>query len=493
MKTKDKAENDLSPLVTAAVAAAAAGGTYLWWQKLRAGEDQGQQAPGPAGLPFLGNLPQPGNDQMNRFAQLRQRFGDVVRLQVGPRTLHLLSHPDFARYVLQDNNRNYIKSRGLEKTKDVLGEGLLTSEGEFWRRQRRLIQPIFHRQKIATFAETMTAATAEMLEGWEAAAAGGDPIDIAQAMMHLTLDIVSKTLFSTALTPAELDTVGEVMTPILHYATERIGSLFDFTDEWPTPANRRERAREAKLDDIVYRIIGERRRSGDKADDLLGLLMAAQDEETGEGMTDKQLRDEVMTIFLAGHETTANLLAFTWTLLSHHVGARQRLQAEVDRVLEGRTPDAADVPALSYTNMIIDEALRLYPPAWVIGRQPLADDEIGGYPIPAGSTVLISIYNIHRHPDFWENPEGFNPERFTPERKRERNRYAFIPFGGGPRLCIGEHFALTEAALVVAMVTQRYELNLLPGHPVAPEAAFTLRPEGPIWMTVHPRTPPVSP
>ena len=445
-------------------------------------------APGPPGLPFLGNLLNfRSDDRLTQMVRLQQQYGDVVRLQIVNRTLHIVSHPDDIKYVLQDNNRNYVKGRALGKAKVFLGEGLLTSEGEPWRRQRRLAQPAFHREHIERFATAMTAATAALLPRWQPLAETGQPINVADQMMRLTLDIVSQTLFSTGLTAAEIDSVAAVMPIILRETDRRIRAPTTLREHLPLPSNRRFQAGLRQLDAIVYRIIADRRRLGGDRDDLLCLLMAARDEETGAAMDDSQLRDETMTIFLAGHETTANNLAWTWTLLSQHPEVRRRLQAELDQVLQGRTPGAADVPRLVYTRMVLDESLRLFPPAWAIARQTIEADEIGGYDIPADSGLILSSYVVHRHPTFWRNPEAFDPERFAPEQAKSQHRYAYFPFGGGPRLCIGNSFALMESTLVLAMISQHYDLNLWEGHPVIPETAFTLRPLQGVMVKLHSR------
>lgn len=439
--------------------------------------------PAVPGVPVVGNLIDLRRDQINFFLQSQRQYGDIIRLKIVSRWLYLVSDPDAIKHILQDNNRNYIKGRGVRKLKPALGDGLLTSEGDFWRRQRRLAQPAFHRRQIESFAETMTTTTNARLAEWDTAVTDQMPLNISDQMMRLTLDIVTRTLFSTALTSEEFDTVASTMPHFLHHANTRITRPFDFIDELPLPDNRQFLADRDTLDAIIYRIIRERRQSGEQKTDLLGMLMSAVDEETGESMSDEHLRDEATTIFLAGHETTANLLAWTLMLLAQHPDSHQRLIAEVDAVLGKRTPTAADVGDLVYTNQVLHEALRLYPPAWIFGRAALADDVVGGYHIPADSEVLMSPYVVHRHPAYWPNPETFDPERFAAGWERDLPRYAFVPFGGGPRLCIGNNFALMEAALILAMIVQRYELNLLPGSRPQPEAAVTMRPKGGLWMT----------
>ncbi len=431
--------------------------------------------PGPPGAPLIGHLRHMRVDMARGYVRAREQYGDIVHYHIASRPIFLICHPDDIKYVLVDNSKNYTKGRGLEKAKPLLGEGLLTSEGAFWLRQRRLAQPAFHREHIESLAGVMTSVTDAMLQRWERYATEGTTFDVTDEMMSLTLTVVTRALFNTALTPDDIRTVSRALPPLLRWATERVTSIFDFTEKLPTPDNRRRQYYTERLNRIVYGIIEERHRSGKEHKDLLGLLMAARDEDTGAMMTDQQLRDEVMTIFIAGHETTALLLSWIWALLSWHPDVRRRVEAEVDEVLGGRTPTAADVPRLGYLGMVVNEALRLYPPAWVVLRSPIRDDKIRGYRVPAGSTIILSPYVTHRHPEFWENPEGFNPARFTPEQARARHKYAFFPFGGGPRLCIGNNFAITEATLVAAMVCQRYRVDLVPGHPVEPELGFTMR------------------
>jgi cytochrome P450 len=444
-------------------------------------------APGPPGRPLVGNLFDFSQDRMHQFVQLRNAYGDVVRLKVGPRVLHLVSHPDLIKYVLQDNNRNYTKGRGLEKARPLLGRGLLTSEGEFWRRQRRMIQPAFHRRRIEQFVSLMLEEIESVLARWEPISLQGRSFDVATEMMRLTLSVVTRTLFSAGLSSDETQVVSQALPFLLRETDRRIASLTSLRESLPLPVNRKYAHELERLDRIVYRLIEQRRKSPQEESDLLGMLMSAVDEGSVSGMDDQQLRDEVMTLFLAGHETTANNLTWTFYLLSSNPAVRQALEAELEKVLAGRPPALEDVPKLVYTRQVLDESLRLYPPAWAFGRQAIQDDQIGGYHIPAGTQLIISPYVVHRHPEFWENPEGFDPERFNPEVAQGRPHYSFIPFGGGPRLCIGRDFALMESTLALARISQRYRLDLVPGFEVQPETAITLRPKAGLRMILHAR------
>lgn len=434
--------------------------------------------PGPPGSPLVGNLRDMRVDAARGWVRARERYGEVVHYQIAGRQIYLLCHPDDVRYVLVDNARNYTKGRGLAKAKPLLGEGLLTSEGEFWLRQRRLAQPAFHRQRIAGLGTIMTDETQKLLHRWDAISRYGSAFDVAEDMMQLTLSIVSRAMFNTALTADDIATVSEAFPPLLRWARERVTAVFDFTEHLPTPQNRQRVRYGRQLDGIAYRIIRERRSAGAQHYDLLSMLMEARDEETGTGMTDRQIRDEIMTIFIAGHETTALLLSWTWAMLSRHPDVRQHVEAEIDEVLGGRVPTAADVQRLPYLGRVINEVLRLHPPVWAVLRSPIADDRVSHYTLRAGSTVIVSPYVTHRHPSFWPNPEGFDPDRFQPEASRSRHCYAFFPFGGGQRLCIGNNFAQMEATLITAMVCQRYQVNLVSGHPIEPELGFTMRIRG---------------
>lgn len=445
--------------------------------------------PGPRGDWLLGSAHDFQQDLLGTMLRMQREHGDVVRYRFALWYGYLVNHPDGVKRILQDNNRNYNKDTfSFNLLRPMLGNGLLTSEGDVWLRQRRLAQPAFHRQRIAAFGTIMTEAALAMLERWQIAAACGEPLDASKEMMRLTLRIAGLTLFSLDIS-GEADVVGRAFTEASEYvAHASLDPLALLLTGFPMPAQLRFRAALRALDKVVQGIITERRRQNRDTGDLLSMYLLARDEETGEGMNDRQLRDEVMTLLLAGHETTANTLAWTWYLLSGHPVIEQKLHAELAAVLGGRVPTVPDLPNLPYTRMVIEESMRLYPPAYGISRKAIAADEIGGYRIPANSVIFVSPYVMHRHPKFWENPDVFDPERFTPERSADRPPFAYFPFGGGPRLCIGNQFALIEAQLLLATVAQRYALRLVPGQPVAPEPLITLRPRNGLPMTLHPRS-----
>jgi cytochrome P450 len=446
----------------------------------------GRRAPGPAGWPLIGNLIEFRRDVLRLLLESRRRYGDVVRFHLGPMVIHLAAHPEHVKHVLLTNQHNYNKdTRSSAKIRSVTGPGLLTSSGDFWLRQRRLTQPIFLPQRLAAFTGIMIATTTAMLDRWQQWAKRRAALDVASEMMRLTCTIVGKALFGVDVS-ADLDVIEESATVLMAHAWRRVERIIDIPEFLPTPANLRYRRALRRLDQLVWRIIDERRRQGDQpAEDLLTSLLRRQDEETGQSMSGQELRNETITLLLAGHETTANSLTWTWYLLSKHPDAARRVRAEVDAVLGGRAPTMDDLARLEYTTMVYREALRLYPPIWVMERKALADDEISGFLIPAGSSVTLCPYVTHRHPDFWDNPEGFDPERFSPERSAGRAPHAYFPFGSGQRLCIGNNFAIQEALTIMALVVQRYRLDLVPGHPVEPKPGITLRTRHGLLMTLH--------
>ncbi len=426
-------------------------------------------------------------DPLGTLQALQRAYGDVIYSPLVNAPTYLLAHPDHVGHVLQANHRNYRRSRNSDKLKRALGNGLLTNDGASWLKQRRLMQPAFHRKRIARFGETMTSETQKLLAEWQAEAPPGKPLDVSSEMMRLTLAIVSRTMFG-ATVMRDAEHLGPAVTELQEETHRRQFVLLDLPEWVPLPHLRRGRKARRTIEQAVTRIIEARRRSDvSEHDDLLSMLMNAKDADTGEPMDDAQLRDEVRTIFLAGHETTSNALTWTWYLLARNPAAATKLRAELDQVLGGRVPTTDDITQLPYTKMVVEESMRLLPPVWAISRKAIADDEVGGYHIPAGSTIVLSQYITHRHPDSWEEPDLFDPERFTPERAKRRHRFAYFPFGGGPRICIGSNFAMLEAQLLLATIAQHYELDLVPGHPVELEPLVTLRPKYGIMMTPRPR------
>jgi cytochrome P450 len=438
-----------------------------------------KRPPGPRENWLLGSTRTIQRDPLGFTMSMFQRYGNIVAVRFLIWPTYMIFHPQDVKHVLQENHRNYSKDTYLiHFLRPLLGQGLFTNDGQSWLHQRRLMQPAFHRKQLATFGALMTGATESMLERWQNAA-HDQPLDVSTEMMRLTLRIVGQALFSIDLSN-EADTVGQaftaLMTPFTDYIYNPVPPL-----NFPTPRNRRIQKSIRTLDGVVQDIITDRRQ-GDNKGDLLSMLLLARDEETGEGMNDRQVRDEVMTLLLAGHETTSNALTWTWYLLSQHPDAESRLHAELEQVLGGRLPKVEDLPRLPYTGMVLEEALRLYPPVVGFNRKAIADDEVGSYFVPANTLIWLSPYTTHHHPDFWENPEVFDPERFSPERSEGRPHFAHFPFGGGPRLCIGSNFAMMEAQLILATIAQRYRLRLVPGYHVEPQVLLTIRPRDGLLM-----------
>ena len=434
----------------------------------------------------------------------------MARFRFGPRRLYLLAHPDQVRDVLVTHHRNFIKSRALQRARELLGHGLLTSEGELHLRQRRMAQPAFHRERIAALGETMVKYAARAGDGWRA----GAEMDVAREMNRLTLAIAAKTLFGADVA-READEIGAALNDALAAFNRLTNPLGPILDRLPLPGTLRVRRASARLDATIYRMIDARRRSGEDRGDLLSMLLAARDEEgDGGAMTDLQLRDEALTLFLAGHETTANALAWTWHLLALNPDAEARLHAELDilgdsppRLWTHRADEAQpglrtgggpggarpreggcvdDLPRLPFTRAVLAESMRLYPPAWAIGRQPLEEFSAGGYRVRAGTVVLMSPWVTQRDPRWWPEPERFDPDRWTPENEARLPRYAYFPFGGGPRKCIGEGFAWTEGILVLATLARRWRLRHASGAEVGRQPLITLRPTG-LRMVAEPR------
>ena len=430
-------------------------------------------------------LPAVRRDPLGVFTRAAQQYGEVVFFKIGPRRGYLITNPGDVRHVLQDNARNYRKSPLYDKLRVLLGDGLLTSEGEFWLRQRRIAQPAFHRQRIAELAGVMASAARETAARWQDLAARGDPVDVDEEMMCLTRTVVLRALLGGDLGSFS-DTIDDAWRVLNEYIGESFWSL-GLTDWWPSARHRRYQDARAVIRGAVEHVIAERRRTPAERGDLLSMLMAARDEETGEAMTDDQLRVEVTTFLLAGQETTSLALTWLWYLVSQHHAAQTRLEEEIDGTLEGRLPEYADLARLPYTRMVIDETMRLYPPAWGFSRQAIRDDVVGGFDLPGGWLAFVVPYVLHRLPALWENPETFDPERFTPDRSAMRHKFAYVPFGAGPRQCIGNQFALIETQLVVATLAQRFRLRLVPDHRVEPWPLITLRPRFGMRMIIERR------
>jgi len=419
-----------------------------------------------------GNLRQMVRDPLLFFKSIAAQYGDIVCYRPAPEPAYLLNHPDYIKHVLVDNNRNYTKATSSNLLfNKIVGDGLLTTEGETWRKQRRMMQPAFHHTRLEKLDGMIVDATLAMLEGWQRAFESNQPIDVPREMSALTLTVTTRSLFGVDLGD-EVREVGEVINRAANFL------------EKPSSPQLIQSSREFGA--VVDRIIQQRKQNFKDGGDLLSSMIMARDEHSGAAMDDEQLRNQVMTLMLAGYETTASTLTWTWYLLSQNLWAMDRLRREVRETLGRRPPRFSDLDQMPYIGMVLDEGLRLFSPAWTMGRRAIADDEIGGYHIPANSVLAICLYTLHRHPNFWNEPEIFDPERFSPENIKGRHKFAYIPFGAGPRQCIGNNFGLMEAALVVACVLQRFELHLLPGIDVQPQALFVLRPSRDMLMSLHP-------
>ncbi|NID09464.1 cytochrome P450 [Fibrivirga algicola] len=442
------------------------------------------------GLPLLGNALSLARDPLGLFTKLHRTYGRVVRISIGGRRQYVLFQPEDVKHVLQENNRNYVRSPAFMVLKRFLGEGLLTSDGDFWRKQRRLAQPAFHRQKITMLAETMVQ---------ESAAWVGDlrqldlskPVNISQSYMDVTMLIVCKTLFSTNV-EGRLDGLSHSLETLNVLANKALLSPIKVPRTWPTPNNIRYNQSLERVNALIYEFIHTRKQTGDRHDDLLDMLLHATDEDTGEGMSEQQLRDECVTLFTAGHETTAVSMAWLTYLLAQHPDVVTRLRTEADAVLgdnvPGNLPPVAAFRAMPYALQVVQEALRLYPPAWAMSRMALADDQIGPYRIPKGDTVVVSPYLLHHDPTNWPDPDRFDPDRFAEGRDKDRPTYAYLPFGGGPRLCIGNQFALMEMQILLTFFVRTFDFQLVNAAAIKPKPLITLRPNRPIQVKLTPRS-----
>ena len=403
--------------------------------------------------------------------KLAREYGDVVYFRLGPQRAILFTRPAHVQDLLITNAHKFTKSRFLQRAKILLGDGLLTNEGKFHLRQRRLAQPAFHRERLKAYSQVMAEYADRAASRWH----DGETRDMAQEMMRLTLAVVAKTLFSADV-ESEASEVGQALTDVLGLFDLMLVPGTSFLQHLPLPAMRRFNRALKQLNAIIYGIIQEHRESGKDAGDLLSMLMMAADEQgDGTRMNDKQLRDEAMTLFLAGHETTAVALTWTWYLLSQHPEVAAKLREELETVLSGRVPVFDDLPRLPYTEMVLAESMRLYPPAWGISRLTVETHEVDEFPIAKGTLCLFSPYVMHRNPDYFPDPERFDPQRWTPEARETRPKYSYFPFGAGARICIGERFAWTEGILILATIAQKWKLSLSPDQRVEYLAQITLR------------------
>ncbi|MGB3652380.1 MAG: cytochrome P450 [Rivularia sp. (in: cyanobacteria)] len=434
----------------------------------------------PKGSSIAGHLLDLGRDPLEFLTDCGRNYGDIIPLQLGLTPACLIVNPDYIEQVLKDRN-SFIKSRGFRALKTLLGEGLLTNEGESWFRQRRLAQPVFHQKKINGYGKTMVEYS-EAIGDW----ADGETRDVHADMMSLTLKIVMKCIFNQDVGEGEAKNVANALDVAMDWFESKRKQNFLIWEWFPRPENIRYRNAIKKMDESIYSLIQQKRDRNEDGKDLLSMLMQARDEDDNSQMSDRQLRDEVATLMLAGHETTANALSWTWMLLAQHDRVETKLWDELKTVLDGRLPTIEDLPQLQYTNMVIKESMRLYPPVSLFGREAVEDYQLDDYQIPSGCVVMLSQWVMHRHPKYFDNSEEFIPERWDDLEKR-LPRGVYIPFGDGPRICIGKGFAMMEAVLILATIAQKYKLKLVEDHPIVPQPSITLRPEHGIKVEITKR------
>ena len=440
-------------------------------------------APGPTGYPLVGVFPRMRRDPLSFFMECARLHGDVISMRLGRRLVYLLSHPDHVKHVLQDNARAYAKGPPVTRVRGLFGDSLTVVDGDRWRRRRRHVQPAFQAGQHAQFASVVSRATGEMLERWRPLAERNELVDAVTEMRLLTQTIIIRACFGDV-SAAEVEALGRALDVAVGHTDRRLWSAFGWL-EVSTPAAARYQRALGAIHAFVSRMVSEARRSAPPPGSLLAALVASS--TTGEPLTDAEVRDELKAILVAGHTTTASALAWTWHVLSEHHDARQQLEQECRALLGGWAPGVETLPRLGYTRRVIEEVLRLYPPTWLTARMPVEDDTLVGYTIPTGAIVLLSPYVTHRHPAVWDAPEVFDPDRFTADRAAARPNYAYFPFGGGPRHCIGSAFATAEMQLIVASVAQCYRLTPVSGARVIPVVGLTLRPSPAVPLRLHRR------
>ncbi|HYO89035.1 MAG TPA: cytochrome P450 [Candidatus Limnocylindrales bacterium] len=440
-----------------------------------------QLPPGPPGTIPFGNLQDFTRDTLHYILDSR-KYGDFVLIRFGPYKGFIAYSPELVHQVLVTDAEHFRKTTATKRALDiVVGQGLFTNDGDPWKRQRKLMQPVFHTRRIGVYGEVMVDFAEELLGDWP----DGEEMDMDQAMSALTMRIIAKTLFDANV--EDTAAIGEAVTAALREADDRLNRLILLPDWAPTKSNRIMREAMVALNGIIERFINDRRASGEDTGDLLSMLLMARDEDTDGQMTDKQVRDEAMTLFGAGHETTSHALSWTWYMLSQHPEVEARLHDELAAVLGGRAPTLEDLPQVPYTEQVIKEAMRLYPPAWITTREAVDDIEIAGYIVKKGEVVVIPIYSLHHDAHYFPEPERYDPDRFSPEREKDIPKYAYLPFGAGPRVCIGNAFAMMEARLIVATIAQKLTFTVAPDQIVEPQRMFTLRPKYGLRMIAHER------
>jgi cytochrome P450 len=457
------------------------------WRELVESIEESPEAPGPKGHPIVGNAPELMADALGTLVRCYRDHGDVVRLRMPGVKAFLISRPEHIQYMLTDNARNYIRGKSFDPFRPILHESILTTSGEQWKRFRKLAQPAFHHTAIEGMATMMAECARDMGDDWVARAESKEPFDVAAQMHSLTLRVIGHALFGIDLHGEANAEFSESVRIGIENAGDRM-NVFRIPDVVPTAKNRRFKKASEFFDNAIRTMVEERRASGELGTDLLGMLLAARDEDTGEGLSDDHVRNEVLTYLVAGHETTATTLTWCFYLLSKHPLAARRLDEELAEVLGGRAPTVDDVPRLPYLSQVIDETMRLYPAAFLTSREAVSEDNIGGYTIPTGAWVMASPYVTHRRPDLWENPEGFDPDRFSAERSEGRHSCAYFPFLAGPHKCIGQPLSLLEMRIVLAVLWQRFRLDLAPGFEPEIEALITLRAKT-MEMSAHLRSP----
>ncbi|WP_436497445.1 cytochrome P450 [Actinokineospora sp. HUAS TT18] len=441
--------------------------------------------PGPPRSQTFSLLKKLKSDRLTLMSTAAETYGDAVRVGIGPKTLYFFNHPDHAKHILADNSANYHKGIGYVEARRALGDGLLTSDGALWKEQRRTIQPVFQARRISGQADTIVEEAAKLVARLRTRESGG-PVDVLHELTGFTLGVLGRTLLDADLDAFE--SIGHSFEAVQDQAMFEMETMGMVPTWLPLRRQREFRAASADLTRIVEALVAERiGNPRDPADDVISRLILSTSQEADPRVAGQRMRDELITLLLAGHETTASTVGWALYLVDKHPEVAQRLHEEAVAVLGDRTPVLEDLKKLTYTNMVLEEAMRLFPPVWILTRRAVADDEVGGYHVPAGSDVMVCPFTMHRHPAFWDNPEKFDPSRFDPDLPNTRPRYAYLPFGAGPRFCVGSHLGLMEAAFVVSMISREMTMKLVPGYEVVPEPMLSLRVKGGLPMTVHSR------